>query len=164
MTLREIIKTIEHYAGLYTNANYIVESGNIYDISKNNYEMKFPAFCCSQEPPHTYRGEMIQYSFVLLFTDRLTNNRSNTIEVESTAIDVLAKTISALSKLSMIDIEYDTDINTFTERFSEECAGAYINIKVTTTLDSICEEVIKKLGEFAPEEFSDAFFKYIETL
>lgn len=164
MTLREIIKTIEHYAGLYTDANYIVETGNIYDISKNNYEMKFPAFCCSQEPPHTYRNDMIQYSFVLLYTDRLVSNRSNTIEVESTAIESITKTIAALSKLSMIDVEYDTDVNTFTERFSEECAGAYINIKITTTLDSICAEVIKRLGEFAPEEFSDEFFKFIESM
>lgn len=164
MTLNETIKTIEHYARQYTDANYIVETGNVYDISKNNYEMKFPAFCCSQEPPHMFRGDFIQYNFMLLYTDRLTNNRSNMIEVQTAAIESITQTINALSKLNIVDVEYDTEINTFTERFSEECAGAYINLKITTSLASICETVKQKLGEFAPQEFSDAFFKYIETL
>lgn len=164
MTLNEIKETLEHYATQQPNVNSIVKSGNIYDISKDNYERKFSAFCVSEEPPHELDGDFITYNLVLVYTDRLTQDRSNTTEVKSVAIETITKVINKMKQLSMVDVTQATDITTFTERFSEECAGAYIGVRIQTTTESICEVVIKKLGEFAPQEFSDDFFKYIESL
>lgn len=164
MTLRETIETINYYAILEPNVNLVINSGDVYDLSKDNYEQLFGAFCLTQETPHLLDGQFWTFNFYMTYTDRLVADKSNKREIQSNAIDTLGSIIKKLNILSMLDIEEENEVTLFTEKFSEECAGGYMRFSVKTPVKSICAIVYEKLGEFAPKEFSDAFFKYIETL
>lgn len=164
MTLYETIQTLNYYASKQPAINAVIESGDIYDISKENYEMKFGTFCVQQEPEYQCDGNQWTFNFILYYVDRLTQDKSNRLEIQSVGIETINAIVNKVTSLSMINVDWSSNINVFTERFTEECAGAYIRLRLSTPVNSICKEVIQRLGEFAPFEFSDAFFKFIETI
>lgn len=159
MTLQETIKTLEYIAIYQPNLNSIVESGDIFDLSKEEYEQKYSAFCVTQNT-HSIGIDFSTYSFTLFYVDRLTLDKSNKIEIQSTAVQFFQNFLKTImDKIPDLNVETG-DVTTFTERFSAECAGAYMRLNVTTTNISLCSLIKIELGEFAPEEYSEDYFKW----
>ena len=160
MTLLETIKILEHIASEQSNVNGIVESGDIFDLNKDEYQQKYSAFCVTQGT-HSIGTEFNTYSFTLFYVDRLTLDKSNKLEIHSTAVEFFSNFLHTINDdWSGLNVETG-DVTTFTERFSAECAGAYMTVSITTTSKSLCKiyyEELKKKGEFDPMEFSNAFF------
>lgn len=159
MTLLETTKLINYVAASQPNINTVIESGDIFDLNKENFEVDYSAFCATQRT-HTITDEFINFNFVLYYVDRLTLDLSNKIEVQSTAIETLNNIRKTLYDMFLDTTLTVGDIETFTQRFTAECAGAYMYVTITTTPGSLCAEMVNELGEFAPEEFSDDFFKW----
>lgn len=160
MTLLETIKILEHIASEQPNVNGIVESGDVFDLSKEEYQQKYSAFCVTQGT-HTIGTDFNTYSFTLFYVDRLTLDKSNKLEIQSTAVEFFSNFLHTINEeWSGLNVE-TSEVTTFTERFSAECAGGFMTVNVTTTPQSLCkiyyEETMQK-GEFNPQEFSDAFF------
>lgn len=163
MTLYEIIKTIEKIAKNQPNINNIVETGDIFDLSKDEFEQKYSAFCITQRD-HVPQENFITYNFTLYYVDRLTFDRENKLFVQSTACEILTNIIKTIYKtIDAVDIEFGT-ITTFTERFTAECAGAFINIGITTTYNSLCPSIkeicIKEPGAYNENEYNDDYDIY----
>lgn len=156
MTLKETINTVNAVAAKQPNINTIVVSGNVFDLNQDNVTVKYSAFCL-QQTNHTQTGDFIDYHFNMFYVDRLTTDRKNKIEVQSNAITNLQNIIRGLQQLDVIDT-YDEEITytTFTERFGAECAGAYCNLTISSTIDICYDELFEFLGEFS-SDFSDAF-------
>lgn len=161
MTLLETINILNRIASEQPNVNSIVESGDIFDLNNDEYTQKYSAFCVTQNT-HTVNQDYSTYSFTLYYVDRLTLNKSNKLEIQSTACQFFQNFIKTISnKINTLDLN-NGNVVTFTERFSAECAGAYMECSITTTNTSICDLMHTELGEFAPEEFSDDWFKFVE--
>lgn len=166
MTLLEVTKLIEYIAANQPNVNTIVESGDIFDLNKDNYEVKYSAFCATQRT-HTFDEQFITFNFTLYYVDRLTADERNKIEVQSTAVEVLTNIYKTLRSINLevigspiINDITAEDIVTFTEKFTAECAGAYMNISIITSYDNLCETLKINLGDFAPDPYSDDFYKW----
>lgn len=162
MTLLETINFLNHIAATQPNVNGIVETGDIYDLNKDEYQQKYSAFCVTQNT-HSVGEEFTTFSFTLFYVDRLTLDKSNKIEIQSTAVEFFGNFIkTVMEKYKWLDWS-NGEVTTFTEKFSAECAGAYMNCNITTVNQSLCALVIDRLGEFAPKEYSDDWFKYVEN-
>lgn len=161
MTLIEVINLINWIAQNQPNVNGIVKTGDIYDLNKEEYQQKYAAFCATQNT-HSVNEDFTIFSFTLFYVDRLTLDKSNKIEIQSTAVEFFANLIKTImQKFPSLDWT-NGDITTFTEKFSAECAGAYMTCNITTPNRSLCAIIKQELGEFAPLEYSDDWFKYVE--
>lgn len=134
MTLLETIELINNIAKEQPNINTIVETGNVFDLNADNYTAKYSAFCCEQRE-HVQNGDFITYNFRLYVVDRLTDDKNNKIEVQSTAINILSNIVRGLYDMELIDTEQNISYSVFTERFEAECAGAYCNVSVISAID-----------------------------
>lgn len=137
MTLLETITTLEELASQYPNINSIVKSGDIFDLSKEEYEQNYSVFCTTQRI-HQIRNDFITYNFTLFYVDRLTLDKSNMIEIQSTATNFFSWLIKNIyENFTFIDISYG-EVTPFNQRFSAECAGAYMDISLTVQQQSLC--------------------------
>lgn len=160
MTLLETIKLLEDIALKQPNVNGIVETGDIYDLNKDEYQQRYSAFCVTQNT-HSVNEFFNTFNFTLFYVDRLTLDKSNKIEIQSTAVEVFSNFIKTIM-LKYPDLECEFgDVTPFTEKFSAECAGAYMTCSIVTPAISTCAfvkpDIIMKKGEFNPKEFSNAF-------
>lgn len=161
MTLLETINFLNWIAKNQPNVNGIIETGDVYDLNKDEYQQKYAAFCVTQNT-HNVGEEFTTFSFTLFYVDRLTLDKSNKIEIQSTAVEFFANFIkTVMQKFDNLDWT-NGDVTTFTEKFSAECAGAYMTCNITTPNKSLCAMIKKELGEFAPKEYSDDWFKWVE--
>lgn len=137
MTLLETIKLLEHIAESQPNVNGIVETGDIFDLNKDEYQQKYSAFCVTQNT-HTVGEEFTTYSFTLFYVDRLTLDKSNKLEIQSTAVEFFGNFIRTIMK-DYSELNWTNgEVTPFTEKFSAECAGAYMVCSITTTNHSLC--------------------------
>lgn len=137
MTLLETIYFINTIAKNQPNINGIVETGDIFDLNKDEYQQKYAAFCATQGE-HEITESWSRFSFILYYVDRLNLDKSNKDEIHSTAIEFFHNLNSTIySKYPKVEF-IPGRVVTFTERFSAECAGAYMTCEIVTTPKSIC--------------------------
>lgn len=161
MTLLEVFNTINACAAEQPNINTIVTSGNIFDLNTDNSAVRYSAFCAQQEQ-HIQSGDFIDYQFTLFVVDRLTSDRKNKVEGQSTAIQTLQNIIRMLQTLDAIDTSDEQITYTvFTERFAAECCGAYCTIAINSTVEVCYDEIIGIMGDFS-EDFSNNFLVRIK--
>lgn len=160
MTLVEVTNLLEYIAKNQPNINTVVGSGDIFDLNKENYQVRYSAFCATQRT-HTFDENFVTFNFTLYYVDRLTTDLRNKIEVQSTAVDTLTNIYKTIkNNVSFLEINAG-EIVTFTEKFTAECAGAYMNVGIITSYESLCAIVKQEFGEFAPEPYSDDWFKWV---
>lgn len=161
MTLIEVVNLLNWVAQNQPNVNGIVKSGDVFDLNKEEYQQKYAAFCVQQNT-HSINEDFTTFSFTLFYVDRLTLDKSNKLEIQSTACEFFQNLIKTImQKFENLDWT-NGEVTTFTERFSAECAGAFMTCTITTKNQSICALIKRELGEFAPKEFSDDWFKWVE--
>lgn len=160
MTLLETIKLLEYIAASQPNINGIVETGDIFDLNKEEYEQKYTAFCVTQNL-HQIGLDFSTFSFTLFYVDRLTLDKTNKIEIHSSAVQFFQNFIKTImEKVPQLNIDRG-EVQTFTEKFTAECAGAYMRCDITTPNISLCSLMNTELGNAAPEIFSDDYYKCV---
>lgn len=142
MTLSDLIKTLELVASHQPSIKMVVEN----DIFRLNAkaDARYGVFAFVQQQ-HTTSTEsnFITYSFTLFYVDRLKNDRSNQIEIQSVGIQTLDNIIRALDDLGIYsDQTYSFQV--FNQRFLDECAGVFCNVSLSVPVGSTC-----------PEDFAD---------
>lgn len=132
MTLKEIFNALNRIAGAQPLINSVVETGDIYDINEKA-DVEFSVFC-AVNATHTYSVEenLMNYTFVLYYVDRLTSDQSNKIDVQSSAIQVLNNIIKTFSDEygDVAEITNSVSYEVFTESFKQLCAGAYATVTI----------------------------------
>lgn len=137
MTLIETINLLNWIAQNQPNVNGIVETGDVYDLNKDEYQQKYAAFCATQGE-HEITESWSRFSFILYYVDRLNLDKSNKDEIHSTAVEFFHNFASTIySNYPTVDFTAGRVV-TFTERFSAECAGAYMTCEIVTTPQSLC--------------------------
>lgn len=130
MTLVDIVKEFENIASKQPNINH-VGNGDIYTLNSLP-NIDYSVFFVTQTN-HQQSENTITYNLVLYYIDRLFQDNSNTLEVQSTAILMLGNIINIFNQLNPdAQIDYDVNYTTFTHKFNDYCAGAWADITITT--------------------------------
>lgn len=159
MTLLEIINIFNTVATRQPNINCVLLTGDVYDLNTDNQTQRFAAFCI-QQGEHYREGDFMNFKLQLFYVDRLTDDRTNRLYVQSTAINVLNNIISAVEDLNngVLGIEATTNFDTFTQRFEAECAGAYATVTIKVPVSYLCTSIAPIYGDFEPLSFNGDYW------
>ena len=132
MTLSQIISIIKKIALDQPNIHSCVDEF----LDLNDVTAKYSAVILQQQT-HRRNNDFISFNFYLGYSDRLNEDKSNEIEIQSTGIQVINSIVSKLE-----DLGFDTTMgsyNVFTERFLALAAGCYTELSITVPV-SQCED------------------------
>ena len=136
MTLSQLIQTIERVASMQPSINMIVQQ----DVFRINSapSLKYGVFAWTQSQHSGSINGMQTYSFSLFYVDRLKEDLSNQIEIQSVGCETIGNILRALD-------EYDVEvgnytIQTFNQRFTDECAGVFCNVTLSVLPTIGCAE------------------------
>jgi hypothetical protein len=79
---------------------------------------------------------LLHFGFTFFYVDRLAADKSNEVEVQSEGMNVLMNVVVELAELGIMGDEWTA--RTFTQRFADLCAGAYLNVTLEVTADWTC--------------------------
>ena len=154
MTLSDLIKTLELVASHQPSIKMVVENDIFRLNSKADARYGVFAFVQQQHTTST-ESNFITYAFTLFYVDRLKNDRSNQIEIQSVGIQTLDNIIRALDDLGIYsDQSYSFQV--FNQRFVDECAGVFCNVALSVPVGSICPEDFADFNS----DFNDDFLIY----
>ena len=154
MTLLQITNTIKSISLAQPNIHSFVNEF----IDLNSSDAKYSAIIL-QQITHRRNNDFISYSFYLGYADRLNEDKSNEIEVQSTAIQVIDNIVYALENHNL-----DTSMgayNTFTQRFLAEAAGAYVELNITVPVGECTDDFSKE--ELNVNIVANGEYNYIPT-
>lgn len=136
MTLYETIQAIEKIAAAQPDVRSIVRN----DIYRLNAiaDVQYGIFAWTQgEHSFNVDGSLHYFSFTFFFADRLTNGKTNEVEVQSEGVAVLENVLKALAYAGLI-ADSSAVITPFNERFSDECAGVFARVTLEVPVDDMC--------------------------
>lgn len=100
---------------------------------------------------------VFRFNFRLYYVDRLTANKDNMLDAQSTGIDVLHNILVSLPE----EIDLGNSIyRVFDQKFKDECAGAYVEVFLDVPVDYTCEDDLTA-GDFNLD-FNDDFLLYLD--
>lgn len=130
MTLYEVITDILNIAKQQPNINHTGE-GDIYSLNSLP-NIDYNVFWVTQTN-HTQGENTVTYNLVLYYIDRLLPDASNRLQIQSQGMLALNNIINIYNQMNPdIQIEYDINYTTFTHRFTDDCAGVFANVTITT--------------------------------
>lgn len=137
MTLLETVRIMEAVAMRQPAVNSIVQN----DAFRLNTipDAKYGVFAWVQGA-HTIGEETQVFAFSLFYIDRLTADKSNEVEIQSVGIQTLGNIIAALQDFGIF-LEADWTAQVFNQRFHDECAGVFANVRLQVPLDLTCPEI-----------------------
>lgn len=152
MTLAQLIRLFEGIAKEQPSVNMIVQQ----DIFRINSapSLKYGVFAWTQGQHSGSINGMSAYSFSLFYVDRLKEDLSNQIEIQSVGCETIGNI------LRMLD-EYDVEVSnytiqTFNQRFTDECAGVFCNVTLSVLPTMGCAEAYDDYNN----DFNDDFLIY----
>lgn len=147
MTLKEVIRTMEIIASEQPSINMVVEN-DIFRLNSAS-DARYGVFSFVQGQHSTSPdSSFMNYQFSLFYVDRLTNDRSNQIEVQSVGIETLDNIIRRMEDLGIF-VESSYSFQVFNQRFLDECAGVFCNVTFSVPVGSLCPESFEDFnGDF----------------
>lgn len=137
MTLAQLIRVIEGVAMQQPSINMVVQN----DVFRINSapSLKYGVFAWTQGQHSGSINGMLTYSFTLFYVDRLTEDLSNQIEVQSVGCETIGNILRTLAE------EYDVEVGSYTmqpfnQRFTDECAGVFCSVNLQVSPVSVCAE------------------------
>jgi len=79
------------------------------------------------------------YRFTFFYIDRLTENKSNELEIQSVGIQVLDNVLRQLEESNAIPVG-DWQYTTFNQRFLDECAGVFVSVGIEVPVNGLCAD------------------------
>ena len=143
MTLMQLINLFEKVAQQQPSINMIVQQ----DVFRMNSapSLKYGVFAWTQGQHSGSINGMSTFSFTLFYVDRLKEDQSNQIEIQSVGCETLSNI------LRMLD-EHDVEVGnytmqTFNQRFTDECAGVFCNVTLSVLPTTSCAEDFSEYEE-----------------
>lgn len=134
MTLYDIIQAFEAIALDQPTIQMVVKD-DIYSLN-DHPEAKYGVFGYTQGQ-HSVNSDMMTYALTLFYVDRLTETGDNRLFIQSVGMDTLANILAIIAEEYPVEVASST-FDSFTERFSDECAGVMASVTITTPRNIIC--------------------------
>lgn len=135
MTLINLIDTLKNIAKLQPNIRTATD-GSIYEVLNANSGVEYGVFHITQTS-HVNSNGFDTYGLNLFIVDRLMDDESNRILIQSKAKDGLTNIINTFCEDYMAEHE-DIIFQPFTDRFKDYCAGVYCSVRIQIAEDSSC--------------------------
>lgn len=137
MTLLDVIKKLEEVAINQPQVREIVPN-DVYKLNERA-DASYGVFAWTQgQHVGNVNAGTTTFVFNLFYIDRLTNDKKNKTEIQSVGIQVLNNILQCFAQFITVG---DLLFQPFTERFADECAGAYCTVSLTVPNDTICEQI-----------------------
>lgn len=151
MNFIQIMKKLEAYSLSLPYVNE-VNLGDIYEFLNGKPNVKYASV--NIDINNSVRNDgLISYSVYLYYVDRLTEDKTNWMEVKTTAEQVLNSIINYAAQIG--DVNDGWTINYFEQQFADYCAGGYVQFNL---------EVPNVMGDCLIDEYKDNDEKLIERL
>ena len=155
MTLYELVRHVESIASLQPPINMIVEN----DIDKLNAiaDAQYGVFSFVKGQHTTSAdSDWITYAFTLYYIDRLTEDNSNMLDIQSAGVQTLDNILRSLSQAIEGIIIGNYSFQPFIHSFADKCAGVYVSVNIQALRDSRCAQIFYDFNE---DYNSDFFIK-----
>ena len=151
MNFIQLLKKLEAYSLSlpYVNSTNL---GDIYEYLNGSPNVKYASVNIDINQS-TRNDNLITYSVYLYYVDRLVEDKSNWMEVKTTAEQVLNSIVNYAAEIG--DVDDGWTINYFEQQFADYCAGGYVQFNL---------EVPNVMGECLIDEYKDDDEKLIEKL
>lgn len=108
--------------------------------------LKYGVFAWTQGQHSGSIAGMTSFAFSFFYVDRLKEDLSNQVEVQSVGCETIGNILRALE-------EYDIEVGsytmqTFNQRFTDECAGVFCNVTLSVPQVSACPETYGERTDF----------------
>lgn len=157
MTLYELVRHIERVASSQPPINMIIEN----DIDKLNAiaDAKYGVFSFVQgQHRSSVNSDFITYSFTFYYVDRLTEDDSNMVEIQSVGVQTLDNILRVLSESDEYIGVGDYSFQPFLHSFADKCAGVYATVSIQVLRDSKCAENYIYIHYDFNEDYNSDFF------
>lgn len=143
MTLSQTIGLFEGVAKQQPSINMIVQN-DVYRINSAP-SLKYGVFAWTQGQHSGSINGMTTFSFTFFYVDRLTEDKSNQIEIQSVGCETIGNILRLLDEH---DVEVGSyTMQTFNQRFTDECAGVFCNVSLSVNPQSMCNEAFPEREE-----------------
>lgn len=153
MTLAQLIRIFERVAMQQPSLKMIVQS----DVFRINSapSLKYGVFAWTQGQHSGSINGMQTYNFTLFYVDRLKEDKSNQIHIQSVGCETIGNILKTLSE------EYDIEVGNysiqpFNQRFTDDCAGVFCNVSLQVLPTSVCPEAFDDYNN----DFNKDFLTY----
>ena len=158
MNFIQILRKLEAYSLSlpYVNSTNL---GDIYEYLNGKPNVKYAAVNIDINQS-TRNDNLISYSVYLYYIDRLTEDKSNWMEIKTTAEQVLNSIVNYAAEIG--DVDDGWTINYFEQQFSDYCAGGYVqfNLEVPNEIGDCLIDEYKDDDETLIEKLKEAIIKY----
>lgn len=124
--LMNIIKKIAMFQTLIQSAF----DGDVY-ANWNSAEIKYASFNVGLQSV-TYNNNLMTYSLILYYGDRLLQDKTNVNQIYTDGINALQSIVNFLNKASNVEISDEIIYTPFEQNFADYLAGVYTTINLTT--------------------------------
>ena len=128
--------TLEYISSIAQNHPLINSSyvGSIYDLNSNT-NTKYAVFAV-EDIDVTKQNNTLLYNCYLYVVDRVMNDESNTVAVQTMAVNTLQEIINYIEGYSKsLEVYGSYIITPIRQKFSDECAGAYVQLRLVSQND-----------------------------
>ena len=154
VSLSGVIRLMEHLALSQPPVRMVVQNDVFRLNAKANARYGVFAWTQGQHTGFPDSG-FVDYAFTMFYVDRLKNDLSNQIEIQSAGVQTLANIIRTMDEAGVFS-ESEFTLQVFNQRFMDECAGVFCNVTFSAPAGSVCPEAF---GDFN-EDFNDDFLIY----
>ena len=128
-----LVNAIKKIGEAIPNVNTVVLS-DIYKLN-DDPSIDYSVFAIIQDQ-HRQDDEYFYFNFYLYYVDRLLNDKSNQLQIQSTGIQLLSTVIGKIEDLGLIvNTEFDRTYQSFNQRFADECAGVFARVEIQVPID-----------------------------
>ncbi len=96
---------------------------DIYSVTGRESDINYPAIIITPNE-FVINNPISTFNFNILYVDRMTEDRLNSIEIQSTGIQTINEIINTF------ELDNSFTINIFKDQFADLCAGAVANIEL----------------------------------
>lgn len=140
MKLEQLLYNIAEFGIENKIINSSMAAMSLYELNAENVKT-YPVLFTAPSGAHRVHTNTTDYTITLYYLDRLTRNNENGVNILSTSIVQLKNLINGIKTIEgVITVDEDYDIINFadTQGTSDNVAGSYATIKITTINDSTC--------------------------
>lgn len=131
MTLKTIIDYLSASALATPNVGGVI----INDVFRENFwEDAHYGVVAIIQREHSISENIATYRFQLAYIDRLTEDKSNEVDIQSDGVMVLCNMVNSLiTKREDIELNGELSLSVFNERFKDMCGGVLADVAFSTS-------------------------------